>query len=117
MQPRTLPLLAALCAFLAIAFGAFGAHMIADPQAKAWAQTGTAYLLPHAVAVFALLGWRQAKGLPLAAAMLLLGAAVFAFSLYGLALGMPRFLGMVAPVGGTLMMLGWLMAGWALLRR
>ena len=116
MQPRILPLLAAVCGFLAIAFGAFGAHGMADPQAKAWAQTGTAYLLPHVVAVFALLGWRQAKRLPLAAAMLLLGAAIFAFSLYGLALGMPRFLGMVAPVGGTLMMLGWLVAAWNLLR-
>ena len=55
MQPRILPLLAAVCGFLAIAFGAFGAHGMADPQAKAWAQTGTAYLLPHVVAVFALL--------------------------------------------------------------
>lgn len=117
MQARTLPFLAAIGAFLAIAFGAFGSHGLSDPQAKAWAATGTQYLLPHAVAVFALAGWRNSRAMAAAAAILLLGAAIFSFSLYGLALGMPRFLGMVAPVGGTLMLAGWLMVAFAVAKR
>ena len=47
-----------------------------------------------------------------AAALLLAGAAIFALSLYIMALGGPRWLGAVTPIGGTLMIAGWLWAAW-----
>ena len=40
--------------------------------------------------------------------MFVVGAALFAVSIYGLALGGPRWLGPVTPVGGLLMIAGWL---------
>ncbi len=108
MQVNYLPSLAALSAVLAIAVGAAAVHGVADPQAKAWLQTGVQFQLPHAVAVFALLGWRDTPAVRGGAWALLLGSLVFAATLDGLALGAPRWFGAVTPIGGSAMLLGWL---------
>lgn len=108
MQANYLPSLAALSAVLAIAVGAAAVHGVADPQAKAWLQTGVQFQLPHAVAVFALLGWRDTPAVRGGAWALLLGSLVFAATLDGLALGAPRWFGAVTPIGGSAMLLGWL---------
>ena len=100
-------ILACLSAALAIGAGAFGAHGVADAKAADWLRTGGLYQLVHAVAAIALTG--IARG---AAALLLAGAAIFALSLYIMALGGPRWLGAVTPIGGTLMIAGWLWAAW-----
>ena len=100
-------ILACLSAALAIGAGAFGAHGVADAKAADWLRTGGLYQLVHAVAAIALTG--VARG---AAALLLAGAAIFALSLYIMALGGPRWLGAVPPIGGTLMIAGWLWAAW-----
>lgn len=75
-------ILACLSAALAIGAGAFGAHGVADAKAADWLRTGGLYQLVHAVAAIALTG--VARG---AAALLLAGAAIFALSLYIMALG------------------------------
>lgn len=100
--------LAALLGGLSVAAGAFGAHAIADPQARQWLATASQYALPHAVAVL----W-AAERHPLAALLWLVGATLFATSLTVLALGAPRMLAAGAPVGGALMIGGWavLLAG------
>ncbi|MEY4086501.1 MAG: hypothetical protein RLZZ405_689 [Verrucomicrobiota bacterium] len=94
----------------AVALGAFGAHglkerLAAIPEAAGWWQTATFYLLTHAVAVGALRagapGWFWAGG-----------AAVFSGTLYALALGAPRWLGAVTPVGGGLLLAGWVLLAW-----
>ncbi len=103
--------LAALSAALAIAAGAFGAHGASSPQAAEWLRTGGMYQLIHAVAVLMLAG--QARG---AAWLLLVGAAIFAGTLYAMAVGGPRLLGAVTPIGGTLMIAGWLWAAWLFAR-
>ena len=100
-------ILACLSAALAIGAGAFGAHGVADAKAADWLRTGGRYQLVHAVAAIALTG--VARG---AAALLLAGAAIFALSLYIMALGGPRWLGAVTPIGGTRMIAGWLWAAW-----
>ncbi|EQB32215.1 DUF423 domain-containing protein [Sphingobium ummariense] len=104
-------LLAALSAALAIGAGAFGAHGAASPQAAEWLRTGGLYQLVHAVAAIALMGTAKA-----AAALMLLGAAIFAFTLYAMALGAPKWLGAVTPVGGVLMIAAWLWTAWAFVR-
>lgn len=116
MTAKPLRLLAAVNAMLAVAFGAFAAHALHDPQAKAWAATGSQYQLPHAVAVFALLAWRDTPVVRRAATLLALGSLIFAASLYALALGAPRGFAAAAPLGGSAMLLGWAMVGWAALR-
>jgi uncharacterized membrane protein YgdD (TMEM256/DUF423 family) len=108
-------LLAALSGALAVAAGAFGAHGAASEQARGWLQTGGGYQLAHAVAAVGAVLLVRA-GLPAAvwaAWLFVIGAAVFAGALYGLALGGPRVLGAVAPIGGLLMIAGWLVIAWA----
>lgn len=99
--------LAALSAAIAIAAGAFGAHGASTPQAAEWLRTGGLYQLIHAVAAISLMNAARGPAL-----LLLIGAAIFALTLYLMAFGGPRWLGAVTPVGGTLMIAGWLWAAW-----
>lgn len=104
---RTLAAGAAL-AGTAVALGAFGAHGLRayfSPEQLGWWQTGVQYQMLHGVALAALgaggKAWRWSPRL------LGAGAVVFAGTLYAMALGAPRWLGAVTPVGGALMIAGW----------
>lgn len=109
-------ILAALFAFLAVALGAFGAHGLegqVDAKALGWWQTATFYLLTHAIAVFAL-GLSGRSGLfTIGGWMLLLGAALFAATLYAMTLGAPRWFGAITPIGGLGMLAGWALIAFA----
>ncbi len=94
--------LAAISAALAIAAGAFGAHATAAPGSE-WLKTGATYQLIHAVAAI----WAGAVHRR-AAWLMLGGAAVFAFSLYAMAMGAPRWFGAITPIGGVAMIAAWL---------
>jgi uncharacterized membrane protein YgdD (TMEM256/DUF423 family) len=100
-------ILAALSAALAVGAGAFGAHGASSPQAAEWLRTGGLYQMIHAVGALAIMG--VARG---PAALLLGGGAIFALTLYAMALGAPKWLGAVTPIGGTLLITGWLWAAW-----
>lgn len=100
-------LLAALSAAMAVAAGAFGAHGAAGPQQAEWLRTGGLYQLIHAVAALAIMGFARGPAM-----LLLAGGAIFAVTLYAMALGAPKWLGAVTPIGGTLLIVGWLWAGW-----
>jgi uncharacterized membrane protein YgdD (TMEM256/DUF423 family) len=117
LQARTWMVLAALSGLMAVAAGAFGAHGVADPQAKSWLQTGAQYQLIHALAVFAcVMLWRLGgTTAQIAAWLFLAGGLLFAGSLYLMALGAPRALGAVTPVGGVLLILGWAALAWTAL--
>ncbi|MDP5281084.1 DUF423 domain-containing protein [Sphingomonas sp. DG1-23] len=92
--------------------GAFGAHG-AEGQAAEWLKTGGHYQLIHAVA--ALLAVRMGARVP--AWLFVGGAAVFAGTLYLMALGAPHWLGAVTPVGGAALIAGWLWLAIALARK
>lgn len=102
-----LVMLAALSGAVAVGAGAFGAHG-AEGQAREWLQTGGMYQLVHAVAavVAARMG---ASG---AGWAFVIGGTVFAGTLYVMALGGPRWLGAVTPIGGTALIVGWLLLAW-----
>lgn len=102
MTPAVIARLAAVSAAVAIGAGAFGAHA-AQGRAVEWLHTGAMYQLIHAVAVIVLLPRNRA-----AAMLMLAGATVFAFSLYAMALGAPRWFGAITPLGGVAMIAGWL---------
>jgi uncharacterized membrane protein YgdD (TMEM256/DUF423 family) len=106
--PRLLPALAAFNAMLALTFGTFAAHGIKDPQAREWIMTGVIFQLPHVAAVFGLIAWRNSRAIRAGAWAISLGSLIFAADLYALALGAPRFIAAFAPIGGSLMMFGWL---------
>jgi len=102
--------------FLGVGLGAFGAHGLrasASTQAMGWWQTATLYHLIHALALVAV-GLVQLQGPRVAPAgwAFLLGSLVFSGTLYAMALGAPRWLGAVTPLGGLGMMAGWLLLAW-----
>lgn len=100
---RALTVLAALSGAVAVAAGAFGAHG-ASGMAAELLKTGSHYQLIHALAALALLqrplGW-------FAGWCFVAGGALFAGSLYALALGAPHLVGIVTPFGGMGLIMGW----------
>ena len=99
--------LAALSGAIAVGAGAFGAHG-ASGVAVEWLKTGAHYQLVHALAALVALRF-EARG---PAWLFLAGGAVFAGTLYLMAVGLPRWLGAVTPIGGTLLIVGWLWLAW-----
>jgi len=106
-----LAMLAALSGALAVAAGAFGAHG-AEGDAAEWLKTGAQYQMVHAVA--ALIALQMGARGP--AWLFLGGALIFAGTLYAMALGQPRWLGAVTPIGGAGLILGWLWFAWTAAR-
>lgn len=105
-------ILAALSGALAVAAGAFGAHA-AHGDAAEWLKTGGHYQLIHAVA--ALVAWKlDARG---PAWCFVAGGALFAGTLYLMALGLPRWLGAITPLGGAALIGGWLWLAWTFAKR
>lgn len=102
---------AALSGAVAVAAGAFGAHG-ASGQAAEWLKTGGHYQLIHALAALVALRM-DARGPALA---FIIGGAIFGGTLYLMAAGMPRWLGAVTPLGGALLIAGWLWLAWSGMR-
>lgn len=107
---------------LGIMLGAFGAHglkdtLIARNSLGLW-QTATDYLFIHALALLILGTWTRAGGAGSRVAWLAWsgGVVLFSGSLYALALGAPRGLGPVTPLGGTAFIAGWIALGVAVWR-
>lgn len=106
LTTRTVPALAALSALIAVAAGAFATHGLADARAKDLLHIGGQYELTHALAVFACLVVAR-RGSGVAAGCFLVGSVLFSWSLYALAFGAPRLVGVITPIGGLIMMAGW----------
>jgi uncharacterized membrane protein YgdD (TMEM256/DUF423 family) len=108
---RWIAVLAALSGAIAIGAGAFGAHWASKDVADLL-KTGGQYQLIHAVA--ALVALRMNARWP--AVLFVIGGALFAVSLYALALGAPHPIGAITPFGGVSMIGGWLWLGWSVYR-
>ncbi|TQV82528.1 DUF423 domain-containing protein [Exilibacterium tricleocarpae] len=112
-------LIAAANGLIAVALGAFGAHGLKSrlPEAlMSTYQTGVQYHFYHALALLgvSILLLRPLPGPPpglLVAGgwLLVAGIVLFCGSLYWLALGGPRWLGPVTPLGGLCFILAWLL--------
>ena len=106
-----LAVLAALSGAIAVAAREFGAHGASGPAVE-WLKTGAQYQLIHVVA--ALVAVRmEARG---PAWLFVIGAAIFALTLYAMALGAPRWFGAITPIGGALLIGGWLWLAWSAAR-
>ena len=106
--------------------GAFGAHVATGrlmPRELEIFRTGVGYHQLHALGLMLIaIAGRDATvadtALRAAAGFMLAGILLFSGSLYALALGAPRALGMLTPLGGTAFMVGWaLLAGHAVRKR
>lgn len=97
---------------LAVAGGAFGAHALAErltPQQLAGWETAARYLAyaGFGTVLAGLVEERRSGGAARWAARLLsLGGLVFSTTVAALALGGPKFLGAVTPLGGLALILG-----------
>lgn len=115
---RILAVFAALNGALAVAIGAFAAHGVA-PDAGALLGTGAHYQLVHALLALVCAGWSpqgRDRRIMLAGWLAAAGGLIFAGALSLIALAGLTVMGMVAPVGGTLMVAGWLLLAYAVLR-
>lgn len=105
---------AALSGALVVMAGAFGAHALEGtlaPRLAAAFETGVRYQAWHTLALLAVLAWRTAAplaGQRLALGLWATGMALFSGSLYALALSGVSRLGMITPLGGVLLIAGWL---------
>jgi len=113
-RQNNLMALAALSGLIAVGAGAFGAHAITDLKAQDWLKTGAHYQLVHAVAALVALSLAKAglERMQTVAGLFLGGGLIFAGTLYAMALGAPRILGAVTPLGGLGLMAGWSLLAW-----
>lgn len=141
--PRNWIVLGAILAGLAVVFGAFGAHGLEGRLAGIYGDevksigglevpatfkylrdfnTAAEYQMYHALGLLALgVAAGQAAavrtGHKVAAWCFVLGIALFSGSLYVLVLTGMRWLGAITPIGGTLMIIGWVAFAVASMRK
>ena len=111
IQNRSIFLIASICMVLAIALDAMGAHALKDVldehHQNTWSVAGQ-YLLIQSLALI-VLSLIQANSLfNTSLKMIAFGMLAFSFSLYALCFIQFSYLGLVTPIGGVSMMLGWL---------
>ena len=111
---RTYLGIASISGFLAVAFGAFGAHgleSILDAEQLATYQTAVEYHMAHTLALFGvsllLLQFPSDKALRLSGGLFIIGIIVFSGSLYVLSVSGIRWLGAITPIGGLGFLGGW----------
>ena len=104
----------ALVGAASIVAGAFGAHGLAsrlDPRGLELWETASRYAMYGALATMQVgLFTRGSAGraADVAGLCLLAGTAIFSGTLFAMALGAPRWLGAITPIGGALMIAGFL---------
>jgi len=120
-SPRLWWLIGAVYGFLAVSLGAFGAHALKarlDSEMLSIYRTAVEYQFYHVPALLAvalLMVHRQQQALVVAGVCFAVGILVFSGSLYALSLSGIRVLGAITPIGGMLLLAGWLVlayAGW-----
>ncbi len=100
--------------FTGVALGAFGAHALKaslTPEQLATFEVGVRYQLIHALALLAV-AWActrwPGKRAHASGWLFTIGTLLFSGSLYAITLTGVRGLGLVTPVGGVALLLGWL---------
>lgn len=117
-QATPIALVASLLALSGVVMAALGSHLVdlgtVENGASIWQIASTLHLF-GAAAVLALSAWLNtvpSKSLVWACWVLLSGTAVFCGSLYLRVISAASMTG-AAPVGGFIMMSGWVLAGWS----
>lgn len=115
---RAQALLVGIAGASAVVLGAFGAHalrgVVDDHGLEIW-HTGVEYHFWHALALFAaVIGLPAGRARSAAIVLFALGIVLFSGSLYALAVGASRWVGLVTPVGGLAFIAGWIAAGMSL---
>lgn len=106
--------LGSLSGGLAVALGAFGAHILESrlpPERLATFDTAVQYQMYHALALLAAawagVQWQESRLPDLAGWFFLGGTILFSGSLYALSLSGVRWFGAITPLGGISFLVGW----------
>lgn len=107
-------ILGSLLGAIAVATGAFGAHglqsRVDERMLEVW-ETAARYQMYHALALFAvawLVSQTQATSATVAGWSFFAGTLIFSGSLYIMVLSGVKWLGAITPIGGTIMIVGWI---------
>ena len=113
----------AINGFLAVALAAIGTHALADTASAAQMasfQKATYYQMTHALALIGA-GWvasaKPSKAASIAGWAFIVGITLFCGAVYSIGLTGSQILAPAAPVGGTLLMIGWLALAVAAFKR
>jgi uncharacterized membrane protein YgdD (TMEM256/DUF423 family) len=110
-------LLTGLAGASAVLLGAFGAHALQGSlgarSLELW-HTAVNYHAWHALALALAVGLGFGRSRRVAIAAFALGIVLFSGSLYALALGAPRWTGVITPFGGLAFIVGWIALGLSL---
>ncbi|MEW9624174.1 DUF423 domain-containing protein [Rhodanobacter geophilus] len=112
-------LLVGIAGASAVLLGAFGAHAlrgVLDPAHRELWRTAVEYHAWHALALALAVGLGAGRAGRCAVAAFALGIVLFSGSLYALALGAPRWVGIATPFGGVAFVVGWIALGMSLRR-
>lgn len=112
---------ACVLGFTGVALGAFGAHGLEDHweatleaadaayRIDLW-KTGTFYHLTHAIVLLVLaFGCPEKHQARLASWCFVIGINIFSGSLYLLAITGLKWMGAIVPIGGVLLLIGWVL--------
>lgn len=116
MSSQILIVTGALFGMLSVIFGAFGAHALKktlSPNQLQSFETGVKYQMYHGI-VLLVLGFGQGPQTRAIYWCFTLGIILFSFSIYGLVLSDAKgkkikILGPITPIGGLLLVIGWLL--------
>ncbi len=110
-------LLVGMAGASAVLLGAFGAHAlrtVLDARSTGLWHTAVNYHVWHALALALAVGLGQGRSRRVAIAAFAVGIVLFSGSLYALALGAPRWCGIITPFGGLAFVTGWFALGLSL---
>jgi uncharacterized membrane protein YgdD (TMEM256/DUF423 family) len=118
MRHYALPAMVAVAGVSAVLLGAWGAHglrAVVDAQAVGIWRTAVRFQFWHALALGVLtLAAPRGPAHVVAGWAFGVGIVLFCGSLYALALGAPRAVGLVTPIGGVAFVVGWIALALAL---
>ena len=116
---RIILMLGALFAFMGVAAGAFGAHVLKERISADMLgvfEVGVRYQMYHALALIAT-AWMYTKGpsaiVTTSAWCFAIGIIIFSGSLYLLSLSGLKWFGAITPLGGLAFLTGWACMAWA----
>ncbi len=104
---------------VAVLVGAFGAHSLQSVLGEkplGWIETGVRYQSTHAIAIIACGLLPAGSGINRTAGLFCAGVIAFSGSLYIMALTGLTSLGIVTPVGGVLLVCGWISFCWSVVK-
>ena len=120
---KTFMVIASFMMAITIAIGAFGAHGLKpylDEYSTDIYEKAVSYQFYNTLGLFfiSFVSYLLPDSTKISKSFyfILLGTIIFSFSLYILALTKIMWLGAITPIGGTLMIIGWILCGYSIIK-